>query len=983
MAELFEYSAPQSIISPTAPTIQVQPDQRLSNAFSNLNTLISSAAQAKTQQITQERLVIEEKTQILNAETRQRVATRKEEATLREKEEKARLKQEEDTAFRFFNDSSTALQADYNNAMTAAGDDITKQLDATARYSSEYKSLYGSLPEGTQTRVSNAFNTDLQAANKNFSKARNDSLTNQFYGDMLTAMPTAMKMTADQEAVYYNDIMATAGTLGISRKKVGEEYVNAQKSLLMSNIAANEDVLIRDYNVEAIDNALSRIDRLDAIDGRNADVIKSARDELNGIRRSINTNAVSALKGAIDNGDKLQYDAMFEKVVSINMTDSAELANLQQDFVLKYNSDSNVSKREAALFYESSNGVGAAETIIDESTRKVYKKAISEDIRANLFSETPDINSLKAHASNNPKVYATEYKAVLETKLGDLSRIINQMSSTKDEQKLQALEQQSFVALADINETENFNYGVRASDLKLKIDVAKTLATSSAIQNLPEALNNLNDLKNIDLVSTLDKNVKKLRDDVPDSFGDAHSEYSALIAAKVPPESALQAVTQKYSIASVNGMQAKASGAVLDSLAAAGLGDKARGEFESTLLDLLRENDYDDIADDIEELYTGTNVTVVKDGNDFKFYNDEGSVVRLPLNGQTLANYAQEVSTRYQDNNTKNGIKRVGYDVGTWLGDLAYDRLSALMDVATTGSPVISIASEELLNRGKLAVDTTVALGTATNNLVDDLLYNPLLTKEQAIGNFSSSLVDAWKNSSSKQDKINTERTAKIEEAVLNVGEALSDLVEMPSVESRNWLSKQAGALLDFIISPAEGSTLTPEISFRQVLKSVENEIKEGYNEQTGRWAPHASAEGGSDTLAYGHKLTPAEVRTGTVSIKGKSVSYTSGLTNAQADALLEQDLQKSEQGAARVFGNSWKTMSRPVQLLAAELVFNLGSSKFANQFDNFIRLASDPETERQAVREIGRTYVDKKTGKKEPLTNRVNAITEWFNSTK
>jgi len=70
-----------------------------------------------------------------------------------------------------------------------------------------------------------------------------------------------------------------------------------------------------------------------------------------------------------------------------------------------------------------------------------------------------------------------------------------------------------------------------------------------------------------------------------------------------------------------------------------------------------------------------------------------------------------------------------------------------------------------------------------------------------------------------------------------------------------------------------------------QVLMSYENSKdnpKGGYDKAQGRWYPHRSLEGGSDTIAYGHKLLPGE-------------DFSKGITDEEAITLLRQDIAKRE----------------------------------------------------------------------------------------
>jgi GH24 family phage-related lysozyme (muramidase) len=80
--------------------------------------------------------------------------------------------------------------------------------------------------------------------------------------------------------------------------------------------------------------------------------------------------------------------------------------------------------------------------------------------------------------------------------------------------------------------------------------------------------------------------------------------------------------------------------------------------------------------------------------------------------------------------------------------------------------------------------------------------------------------------------------------------------------------------------------TQSPESIIMGYENSKDNP-KGGYDKRTGRWYPHRSIEGGSDTIAYGHKIQAGEV-------------YSNGLSDAEATALLRQDIAKRERDIQR-----------------------------------------------------------------------------------
>lgn len=86
------------------------------------------------------------------------------------------------------------------------------------------------------------------------------------------------------------------------------------------------------------------------------------------------------------------------------------------------------------------------------------------------------------------------------------------------------------------------------------------------------------------------------------------------------------------------------------------------------------------------------------------------------------------------------------------------------------------------------------------------------------------------------------------------------------------------------LLLEGSASEITPQ--FKELLKNWENskEYKPGgWNKSKEKWFPHRSPEGGTPTIAYGHKLTSADVSSG---------KFNNGITDEAALALLAKDLE-------------------------------------------------------------------------------------------
>lgn len=90
-----------------------------------------------------------------------------------------------------------------------------------------------------------------------------------------------------------------------------------------------------------------------------------------------------------------------------------------------------------------------------------------------------------------------------------------------------------------------------------------------------------------------------------------------------------------------------------------------------------------------------------------------------------------------------------------------------------------------------------------------------------------------------------------------------------------------------------EGSALTSD--FLQKVMQWENSIRAGWNSRKKRWFPHSSVEGGTDTIAYGHKLTASDIATD---------RFANGITQEEAIKLLRDDLFAAAKKALQLVPN-------------------------------------------------------------------------------
>ena len=138
------------------------------------------------------------------------------------------------------------------------------------------------------------------------------------------------------------------------------------------------------------------------------------------------------------------------------------------------------------------------------------------------------------------------------------------------------------------------------------------------------------------------------------------------------------------------------------------------------------------------------------------------------------------------------------------------------------------------------------------------------------------------------------------------------------------------------------GSQFQTTPDFINYIKSVENKIKAGFKH--GLWHPHKSVEGGTDTIAYGHKLRPGE-------------HFANGLTDAQATELLKKDIQTAAERAKQItnykFGNgAWERLDNTKKEMLVDFAFNGVLGKFPKVLDGVVT-GNDNEVRAQYIRHV------------------------------
>jgi hypothetical protein len=148
---------------------------------------------------------------------------------------------------------------------------------------------------------------------------------------------------------------------------------------------------------------------------------------------------------------------------------------------------------------------------------------------------------------------------------------------------------------------------------------------------------------------------------------------------------------------------------------------------------------------------------------------------------------------------------------------------------------------------------------------------------------------------------------------------------------------------------------LTPD--FINYIKQVENGVKAGFKHNL--WHPHKSVEGGTDTIAYGHKLHAGD-------------NYSRGITDAQATELLKKDIQSAVERAKQIvnfkFGpGAWERLDNTKKEMLTDFAFNGVLAKFPKFLDGVVT-GNDDEVKAQYIRHVNGHEL---TGRNQAFANR------------
>jgi len=158
----------------------------------------------------------------------------------------------------------------------------------------------------------------------------------------------------------------------------------------------------------------------------------------------------------------------------------------------------------------------------------------------------------------------------------------------------------------------------------------------------------------------------------------------------------------------------------------------------------------------------------------------------------------------------------------------------------------------------------------------------------------------------------------------VNIKEAIMDVPPPPPIHFDN-----PAAIVHKVNKPAADfksfyqASFMPTPDFINYIKGVENSTHTGFKH--GLWHPHKSIEGGTDTIAYGHKLHHGDI-------------FSKGLTDEEATKLLIKDIMKASETAKHVINKTYGAgVFEKLPTKSKEMLIDFAFNGVINKFPQFV----------------------------------------------
>jgi len=152
-------------------------------------------------------------------------------------------------------------------------------------------------------------------------------------------------------------------------------------------------------------------------------------------------------------------------------------------------------------------------------------------------------------------------------------------------------------------------------------------------------------------------------------------------------------------------------------------------------------------------------------------------------------------------------------------------------------------------------------------------------------------------------------------------------------------------------------ASFMPTPDFINYIKSVENSTHTGFKH--GLWHPHKSVEGGTDTIAYGHKLHAGD-------------NFSKGLADEEATKLLIKDIMKASETAKHIVNKTYGAgVFENLPNKSKEMLIDFAFNGVINKFPQFIDGVINNDTETMMAQYKRHSNGKELTGRNHAFANR------------
>jgi len=539
MAEnnLFGFSAPQSVVQPTTPNIQVAPNQQGSKAFASL---------AKLGSVVNTRMQAQSKEQDRVAQNAEYVDT---------------------------NNTVIAMYSEKKKATIEAGNDLGKLEGLHNNYVSGLQELKGNISLDNQAKMARIF-SGLETGEVNtYTKQHNDIQVTNFGDNLQSVATTFMAHSGDPklQKQIMEDQQEEASGLGITRKQFGSDFSDA----IMNNYKASADlegaINNHDYSqVKALDATINMMEKLDP---KNTESLADARSFYESTKNKVDSVVRSDALMAI----QVQDGFKFAQIMQLGMDEgvySLEQVNLlKQKFTQKQLSGTRRGKEISQNRYKDNPNVDLS-TVTDSTQHGELKRLLEEDVVPAYFSDKQtSFEFLQYHSINNKEVLQPLFQDAYSQRISEMTAIAAGKAITPEERAQRA--QDLVMATEQLNALKEKQFGLQVSkESSLKESLIKAVTVSGDVDKLPQYLEAIREGGyDITLISKSNRAVANMEDTMTTrDFNEARKQVSALVAAGQPLEEAVDAIKGQYEYNDIDDKAgSKVSNAVITSLDGAGV----------------------------------------------------------------------------------------------------------------------------------------------------------------------------------------------------------------------------------------------------------------------------------------------------------------------------------------------------------------------------------------------------------------------------